>query len=47
LLHAARLSVDEILVAIDPPADFAAALDALEALERSRFPGGGASTEEG
>jgi len=33
LLHAARLSVDEIAVTVDPPADFAAALEKLEALE--------------
>jgi 23S rRNA pseudouridine1911/1915/1917 synthase len=35
LLHAARLSVDEIAVRVDPPADFAAALAKLEALESS------------
>jgi 23S rRNA pseudouridine1911/1915/1917 synthase len=33
LLHAARLSVDEIAVRVDPPADFAAALEKLEVLE--------------
>jgi 23S rRNA pseudouridine1911/1915/1917 synthase len=36
LLHSARLTVDEIAVTIDPPADFAEALDALEELEMTR-----------
>jgi len=35
LLHSARLFVDEISVVLDPPADFEAALDALEEQERS------------
>lgn len=35
LLHAARLSVDEIAVSVDPPTDFTAALEQLEALETS------------
>lgn len=38
MLHATRLSVDEIAVRIDPPVDFAAILEALESLETSEAP---------